>query len=346
MDLLSWLAGPDNADNDVTSRTMMSMNSSSHMGVYRRSSNTQPVKKANNPGIYSGGKGPSRGGCLAGMRGFEPINEIPEQTFRAAPEQPFRSARSLSPQKLHREPLRRPGAQQFQPSNSSLLRDHSWSALGTFTHNRDSPQPYPQANSFKESSQNPYLLQAYPSVYQHAVTNHTTHKAASAVVTGMSVSKSDVKSDVTPSTSDHVTPSTSDHSDVDDLAPRSIHSPSTSDADAQTPPSSGPGSPSISTVSKSCSLQDAGSSSDSSEKPQKPPVKVDAVSTVKKTPFASLDLQDQGIVKARTCTRNALQLNKSLKSECRSLEDEMSDLTKDLEALREQLKNHRGHGGH
>jgi len=104
-------------------------------------------------------------------------------------------------------------------------------------------------------------------------------------------------------------------------------------------------------------LHGTASGSDSSEKtqnslklctkkvrPQKLPTKgAKEEEPLKKSPFASLELQvkDQEVVKARTCVRNAHILNKSLTGECRSLEDEMSELTKDLEALRAQLKNRR-----
>lgn len=323
MDLLSWLTGPDTADDAFTSRTM---NASSHLGVYRRPNNPQATKgKVSNPGIYSGCKGPSRGGCLAGMRGFEAIQENRTHEIRAA--------RSLSPQKVYREtPLpswpRAHGAQQFQPSNSSLLRDSSLNTLGGFTQNSGYPQSHQQAYVYEESPKKPYLFRA-ADVYQSPESNSEPYTKDASVATGKVGSTSSPKTDVTPSTSDH--------SDVDDLAPRSIHSPSTSDNDAQTPPSSSPGSPE---PPNSCSVQDTGSSSDSSEKPQKSSGKEDVV-PAKKSPFASLDLQDQGIVKARSCTRNALQLNKSLRSECRNLEDEMSDLTRDLQALRDQLKIHR-----
>lgn len=161
------------------------------------------------------------------------------------------------------------------------------------------------------------------------------------VPTNGSISTTPTKSDVTPSTSDHVTPSTSDHSDVDDLVPRSIHSPSISDS--QTPPSSTPGSPAASGTR--LPGRDSGSSSDSLEKPNKTSAnskEEDAALVVEKVPFASLDIQEQGVAKARRCAKIAQQLNKSLTGECRSLEDEMSELTKDLQALREHIKNRRG----
>jgi len=254
------------------------------------------------------------------MRGFETVVEMPAQSMRAT--------RSLSPRKIQREP--------FRPSNLSsgidqgLPRDRSFGGPGSFCSTGGYPQPYQRAQTlqvYEVAPQRMYLLQL-PPTYEEPATNQAAHAKNASAATVMSNS--------TPAPKADITPSTSDHSDVDDLVPRSIHSPSTSDV--QTPPSSGPGSPA---VPQTCSLQDAGSTSDSSEKPQKPAPKEDPALAVKKSPFASLDLKDQGIVKARTCTRNAQQLNRSLTGECRYLEDEMSDLTKDLEALRAQLKNHR-----
>lgn len=332
MDLLSWLAGSDTLDDTLTPRTL---NSSSHSGVYRRSDNAQAVKrKPCNPGIYSGGNGKARGGCLAGMRGFEPILETPAQSMRAA--------RSLSPQKVRTEPFRTYGGQEFWPSNlpyeidHSLPRTRSLAAQGNFFNTGGYPQSYQQAHTFQvyeRPSQSRYLFRAAPS-HDEPARNQAAQTTDASPATGMSVATGTSNSTSVPKVD--VTPSTSDHSDVDDLAPRSIHSPSTSDA--QTPPSSGPGSPA---VPKAYSSEGAGSGSDSSEKLQILCPKEDPTLAVKKSPFASLDLKDQGIVKARTCTRNALQLNRSLTGECRNLEDEMSDLTKDLERLRAQLKNHR-----
>lgn len=307
-----------------------------------------------NPGIYAGGCGrPSRLGCLAGMRGFEPIEEFSTSGSIHA----FRAARSMSPQKgrpgrVHYEPFRPYRAQYDERNAGNLQVGQVWpSRQDSFFNEGGYPQSSHQVSRVDEElprrASHEIQFQAAPA-YEVSPTNQTNRTKDAGVVetppknAGSAMSP---KNELTPSTSDHNTPSTSDHSDVDDLVPRSIHSPSTdgciSDPQPETPPSSRPGSPAVST-SKPHSLQDSGNSSDNSEKPKKTkklPVKEEFV---KKSPFASLDLQDRGVVKARSCARNAQMLNKSLTGECRSLEDEMSELTKDLEALREQLKNHRG----
>merc|ERR1719161_2740637 len=168
------------------------------------------------------------------MRGFEPIQQVPTQSFRAA--------RSMSPQKVHRDRAHCE-VQQFQPSNSSFLRDHT---LGSFTRNTGYAQSHQQTYVYEEPPKNPYLFQV-AGVYQSPVTNNVSAKCTkdASVATEKLGSTASPKTGSTASPKTDVTPSTSDHSDVDDLAPRSIHSPSTSDNDAHTPPSSGPGSPAV-----------------------------------------------------------------------------------------------------
>lgn len=333
MDLLSWITG---TDPEATPRS-----NHSHGGIYRRPDAAPALQaKGCNPGIYSRRQGPFSGGCLAGMRA-EPIEEFSPN--------PVRTTRSLSPQKARREPFpsyQGYGAQYhdvrsvqpttFRPASiGSEAQGSFFNAGGYYSQShRQAQAPGYEAPerlyglSLYQQFQGSFPYQQ-PSIRE---ANFTQDVKVPAHTAGTDDSRT-----TTPSKND-ATPSTSDHSDVDDLVPRSIHSPSISDS--QTPPSSTPGSPTA--PGERLPAQDAGSNSDSSEKPNPVPVKEDASSDVNKPPFASLDIQDKGVAKARKCVQIAQQLNKSVTSECRSLEDEMSDLTKDLEALRAQLKNRPG----
>jgi len=348
MDLFSWITGSDPVDNSLTVRS--SLNSSSHSGVYRRPGNQTAAKdrKPCNPGIYSAyprGNGKARSGCLAGMRGFEPVEE------QVHTQRSVRGARSLSPQKVHRDHFLLRDTDQHRPVHTSPMRSREFrpATIGAQQSGLYGRPSEAQRSFFNEvgGHQHPYqqaqasqievydmppkrLHQFQPSLMYYEESPQGPVECAKNVSSpstpATNVSTSPPKSDSS------ITPSTSDHSDVDDLAPRSIHSPTISDS--HTPPSSVPGSPAVSQT-----LPDAASGADCVENPQKDGE--DSALPLKKLPFASLDLKDSGIVKARTCVRNAQKLNKSLTGECRSLEDEMSDLTKDLEALREQLKNRR-----
>lgn len=349
MDFFSWF---EPVDNSSTSRAM---NLSSHAGVYRRASTNQVVRgKATNPGIYAGGSGRSRGGCLAGMRGFDPIDPV-ESVSTSCPSPAvaparqrghlFRAARSLSPQK---------GMSLASTSNYSDNKDFEFQ--GTSFHAGGYAPPLHQAGGYApplhqasaisaESPKGFHKFRAAPA-YQESPTNvlaytpNTFDAEAQHVYVMEAQAQPTVSNAATSPPKNDTTPSTSDQSDVDDLVPRSIHSPSMSES--QTPPSSSPGTPTIPSPTASNARPRPGpDSSDSSDAAETPlaPRKLPPKEAPKKSPFASLDLQDQGVVKARMYSCNAQMLNKNFTGQCRSLEDEMSELTKDLEALRAQLKS-------
>merc|ERR1719217_1559260 len=183
------------------------------------------------------------------MRGFEPIEEF---STGFSPQSPVRTARSLSPQKVHRKPVLPYLPQhndytptsvhrtQFRPANisSGTLPTEAWGS--SFNTGGYSGYHQAQTSSVDKPPQRMYQFQASSLHQEHPTTQANFVKDV--IVVGSVPTNGSIST--TPTKSDDVTPSTSDHSDVDDLVPRSIHSPSISDS--QTPPSSTPGSPAAS----------------------------------------------------------------------------------------------------
>lgn len=155
-------------------------------------------------------------------------------------------------------------------------------------------------------------------------------------------------------------PSASDHSDVDSLAPRSIASPSISDAEKahSTPPSSGSSSPANQEkIPLGNCVNDASDDSDapvSARLLRKGP-KTEAFASLVQGPSQKVSRDDNGIsrtqaaakpvstpiARARSCQVRARDMNGCLDGELRSLEDEMADLTRDLVQLKMSLSKAR-----